>query len=62
MNATPATKTCDIQEKLVLYLYANKELSEFELKLYEKEINSISDYSQRNETLGLLYAIQKKML
>lgn len=60
MNATPATKTCDIQEKLVLYLYANKELSEFELKLYEKEINSISDYSQRNETLGLLYAIQKK--
>lgn len=59
MNATPATKTRDIQSQLISFLDANKELSEFEFKRYEKEANSIPDYSERNVTLGLLYAIQK---
>lgn len=59
MNITPATKTHDIQTQLVPFLDANKELSEFEFKRYEKEANSIPDYSERNVTLGLLYAIQK---
>lgn len=60
MNATPVTKTHNIQEKLIPYLNANEELSEVEYKLCEKEANSILDYVERNETLGLLYAVQKK--
>lgn len=59
MNATPATKIRDVQDKLVPYLISNKEPSEFEFKMYEREAKSIPDYSERNMALGLLYAIQK---
>ncbi|MFQ0999955.1 hypothetical protein [Gilliamella sp. BG6] len=59
MKAKPATKAFDIQTKLTSYLYSNKELSEFEFKMYERDAKSIPDYIQRNNTLGLLYGVQK---
>ena len=59
MKAKPATITNKIQAELILALEQNKELSEFEIKKYQRDANSISDYIERNHVLGLLYTIEK---
>jgi len=59
MKAKPATIINKIQAELILALEQNKELSEFEIKKYQRDANSISDYVERNHVLGLLYTIEK---
>lgn len=60
MKAKPATITNKIQAELILALEQNKELSEFEIKKYQRDANSISDYVESNHVLGLLYTVEKK--
>ena len=59
MKAKPATITNKIEAELILALEQNKELSEFEIKKYQRDANSISNYVERNYVLGLLYTIEK---
>lgn len=59
MKAKPATITNKIEAELILALEQNKELSEFEIKKYQRDANSISNYVERNHALGILYTILK---
>ena len=59
MKAKPATITNKIQAELILALEQNKELSEFEIKKYQRDANLIPDYVDKNHVLGLLYTIEK---
>ena len=59
MKAKPATIINKIQAELILALEQNKELSEFEIKKYQRDANLIPDYVDKNHVLGLLYTIEK---
>lgn len=59
MKAKPATITNKIQAELILALEQNKELSEFEIRKFQRDANSITDYVGRNHALGILYTIVK---
>lgn len=59
MKAKPVTITNKIEDELILALEQNKELSKFEIKKYQRDANSISNYVERNYVLGLLYTIEK---
>lgn len=59
MTAKPATISSKIEAELILALEENKKLSEFELRKFQRDANSIPDYVDSNHVLGILYTVEK---